>query len=288
LNKEAVYLAVKGALVLGCGINLQSSFDRKHYFYKDLPSGYQITQQYRTLKTHLQLTAEPLAVNGSVPVNPADDKTGALKSPFILAISRVQLEQDTAKTTSIPINGTPNSTALLTQSPLTKFLLDHNRASIPLIEIITPPILHSAAAAATAFAKVAEILRATGVTTGDLHWGAMRCDVNVSLGLRSPRTEIKNLFSVSAVRDAARAEIDELVQKFENDVPIEACTKAWDGDHVRFLRAKKGEEDYRYRHREMGVDGVGIYRMRIYLRCDYRGNLLSRRGRRYRLSQSTF
>jgi Asp-tRNA(Asn)/Glu-tRNA(Gln) amidotransferase B subunit len=75
----------------------------------------------------------------------------------------------------------------------------------------------------------------------------MRCDVNVSLGLASPRTEIKNLFSVSAVREAARAEIGELVRKYENDVPIEACTKAWDGVHVRFLRPKKGEEDYRYR-----------------------------------------
>ena len=70
--------------------------------------------------------------------------------------------------------------------------------------------------------------------------------MNVSLGLESPRTEIKNLFSVSAVREAARAEIEELVRKYESQEPIKACTKAWDGVSVRFLREKKGEEDYRY------------------------------------------
>jgi aspartyl-tRNA(Asn)/glutamyl-tRNA(Gln) amidotransferase subunit B len=268
LNKEAVYLAVKGALVLGCGINLQSSFDRKHYFYKDLPSGYQITQQYRTLTKCISANRDPLAVNGSVPVNPSDDATGTLKSPFILPISRVQLEQDTARTTStpvlhdedyttsplVPVNGTRTAKPFLEQPPLMQFLLDHNRASIPLIEIITPPILHSAAEAATAFGKIAAILRATGVTTGDLHWGAMRCDVNVSLGLGSPRTEIKNLFSVSAVRDAARQEIEELVSKWRKGLPIDACTKAWNGVKVRFLRMKEEEVDYRYQSTRFWVD----------------------------------
>lgn len=196
-----------------------------------------------------------MAVKGSVPVNPTDDTTGHLASPFILAISRVQLEQDTAKTTSIPINATDDASALLNQTPLSQFLIDHNRSSIPLIEIITPPILRSPAEAATAFAKVAEILRATGVTTGDLHWGAMRCDVNVSLGLNSPRTEIKNLFSVSAVRDATRYEIEELVRMYEAKVPIEPSTKSWDGIAARFLREKKGEKDYRYRIRILAVLG---------------------------------
>jgi len=250
LNKEAVLLAMKGALALGCMINRRSSFDRKHYFYKDLPSGYQITQQYRIPpQSRPKLTKEPLAVSGSVPVNPTDDTTGQLTVAFILGITRVQLEQDTAKTTSIPINGKEEATALLNQAPLSQFLIDHNRSSIPLIEIITPPILRTPAEAAAAFAKVAEILRAAGVTTGDLHWGAMRCDVNVSLGLNSPRTEIKNLFSVSAVRDATRYEIEEQVRMYEMNVPIEASTKSWDGVAARFIRAKKGEKDYRYIHR---------------------------------------
>ena len=215
-------------------------------------------------------------------MNPADDTTGQLTSAFILSITRVQLEQDTAKTTSIPVNGKEEATGLLNQSPLSHFLIDHNRSSIPLIEVVTPPFLRTPTEAAAAFAKVADILRAAGVTTGNLHWGAMRCDVNVSLGLNSPRTEIKNLFSVSAVREATRYEIEEQVRMYGMNIPIEATTKSWDGVAARFIRAKKEEKDYRYiqrppvqRVRRSVNVGLGTCPTGIYPRWCYRKSSLS-------------
>ena len=131
-------------------------------------------------------------------------------------------------------------------SPFEKFLLDHNRSSIPLIEIITPPVLTTAHQAATAFSKIAEILRATGSTTADLHLGAMRCDVNVSLGYNSPRTEIKNLFSVRAVRDSCTYEIEQQIRLYEQNEDIVQSTKTWNGEKTVLLRQKEGEKDYRF------------------------------------------
>jgi aspartyl-tRNA(Asn)/glutamyl-tRNA(Gln) amidotransferase subunit B len=267
LNKEAVLLAVKAALALGCTINHQSSFDRKHYFYKDLPSGYQITQQYSTSLSLMPLIVDPLAVNGSIVIAKCDDTTRQLREHFVLPITRIQLEQDTAKTIiTPPVNSRSICIEqILFSPPFGRILLDHNRASIPLVEIITPPSLTSPHQAATAFAKVAEILRATGTTTADLHLGAMRCDVNVSLGLGSARTEIKNLFSVRAVRDSCSYEIAQQIRLFESGEQMEQCTKTWDGIKTITLRVKEGEKDYRYFPNSNGLR-VDIYLMRIFLR----------------------
>jgi Asp-tRNA(Asn)/Glu-tRNA(Gln) amidotransferase B subunit len=84
-----------------------------------------------------------------------------------------------------------------------------------------------------------------GVTTADLHLGAMRCDVNVSLGLKSPRTEIKNLFSVRAVRDSCAYEIGQQIRAWEEKIPIVQSTKTWNGLKTVTLRTKEGEKDYR-------------------------------------------
>ena len=237
LNKEAVLLAVKAALALGCKVSNRSSFDRKHYFYKDLPSGYQITQQYRMLLLMAFLKVDPLASNGKIGIHPADDTTGNLQTPFLLPITRVQLEQDTAKT---------NTETLTTHK---RSYIDFNRSSIPLIEIITPPVLTSAYQAATAFAKIVEILRATETSTADLHHGAMRCDVNISLGLNSPRTEVKNLNSVRAVREACLFEIAEQTKLYLNPETREQLvqsTKTFRDGKTITLRTKHGEKDYRY------------------------------------------
>ena len=189
---------------------------------------------------------DPLAVQGSVAIARGDDSTHQLTEDFILPISRIQLEQDTAKTTkpSTPTTTPDSQTSRLTAT-FQRLLLDHNRSSVPLIEIITPPTLTSPHQAATAFAKVAEILRATGVTTADLHLGAMRCDVNISLGLSSARTEIKNLFSTRAVRDSCAFEIQEQIRMFQNNQKIEQCTKTWSGRDTVMIRKKEGERDYR-------------------------------------------
>ena len=96
-------------------------------------------------------------------------------------------------------------------------------------------------------AKVAELLRATGTSTAELHRGEMRCDVNISLGLNSSRVEIKNLNSVSAIRDACFYEIGQQIeQSVNNKVPITPATKRWTGEVTEIIRKKEGEQDYRY------------------------------------------
>ena len=201
---------------------------------------------------------DPLAKDGRIGVHKRDDTTKQLTEDFVLPITRIQLEQDTAKTTTFqqlfnhdPLEEQSNAEEdrLLQVKEVRqvqeKILLDHNRSSIPLIEIITPPVLTSPHQAATALTKVAEILRATGVATADFHFGAMRCDVNVSLGLNSARTEIKNLFSSSAVRDACSYEITSLVDLFHSQQEIVSQTKTWDGSKTVSMREKEGEKDYR-------------------------------------------
>jgi aspartyl-tRNA(Asn)/glutamyl-tRNA(Gln) amidotransferase subunit B len=179
---------------------------------------------------------DPLAVNGNINIQPSDDTTRTLKHLFHLPILRVQLEQDTAKTTDIP-------------SPISLIsLINYNRASTPLIEIITPPVLSSGFDAAAAFSKIIELLRVTGTTTGDLHNGAMRCDVNISLGREGERTEIKNLNSVRAVREACNYEIGMQVREYEESGRLVRLrtTKRWDGERTIVTREKEGEKDYRY------------------------------------------
>ena len=184
---------------------------------------------------------DPLASNGHLGVYRTDDTTKQLIEDFVLPISRVQLEQDTAKSLRLTDSQSQSDT-----DPLNTILLDHNRSSIPLIEVVTPPVLRTPHHAATAFAKVAETLRAIGVTTADFHYGAMRCDVNVSLGLSFPRTEIKNLFGIRAVRLACEHEIEKQVLQWRQNEPIRPLTKTWDGTQTVETREKHGEIDYRY------------------------------------------
>jgi len=182
---------------------------------------------------------DPLAVNGNINVHPSDDTTHTIENLFHLPIERLQLEQDTAKTTDI---SSPSFPKTITS------LINYNRSSIPLIEIITPPVLESGYHAGAAFGKIIELLRVTGTTTGDLYNGAMRCDVNVSLGRASQRAEIKNLNSVRAVREACNYEIATQTKEFlENGVLSQVrTTKKWDGEKTIVTRQKEGEKDYRY------------------------------------------
>jgi aspartyl-tRNA(Asn)/glutamyl-tRNA(Gln) amidotransferase subunit B len=188
------------------------------------------------------LTLDPLAVNGNINIQPSDDTTRTIKHIFPLPIQRLQLEQDTAKTSDIP--SSPPSTN--EPQPLTS-LINYNRSSVPLIEIITPPVLQSGYHAAAAFSKIIELLRVTGTTTGDLHNGAMRCDVNISLGRKPQRTEIKNLNSVKAVREACNYEIEVQTREFLERGVLDTVrtTKKWDGQKTIITREKEGEKDYR-------------------------------------------
>lgn len=240
-QKETLLPALRGALALNCAIQRMSSFDRKHYFYQDQPAGYQITQYY-----------EPFARDGHMTLYAHDFPPGAAPAecPITIGIKQVQMEQDTAKTV---------------QQPPSTHLLDFNRVSHPLIEIITLPQIHDPTVAAVCVRKIQTILKTVNACTAGMEMGGLRADVNVSIRERNgqapegshsyhgvtglgQRTEIKNLASVKAVEDAIIAERDRQIDLLEGGGAVEGETRGWTlgSKTTRRLRGKEGEIDYRY------------------------------------------
>lgn len=239
-QKETLIPAIRGALALNCTIQKRSSFDRKHYFYQDQPAGYQITQYY-----------EPFARDGHITLYPHDFPVGhAPAEPITIGIKQVQMEQDTAKTV---------------QQPPSTHLLDFNRVSHPLIEIITLPQIHDPTVAAVCVRKIQTILKTVNACAAGMEVGGLRADVNVSICERNSkpaggghsysgvtglgqRTEIKNLASVKAVEDAIIAERDRQIELLESGGVVEGETRGWTlgSKTTRRLRGKEGEIDYRY------------------------------------------
>lgn len=240
-QKETLIPALRAALAFNCTVQHRSSFDRKHYFYQDQPAGYQITQYY-----------EPFARDGNLVLYPHDFPPGAAphQDPIEIGIKQIQMEQDTAKTV---------------QQPPSTHLLDFNRVSHPLIEIITLPHIHDPVVAAVAVRKIQTILKAVNACTTGMELGGLRADVNVSVRDSSKdnpndthayhgvtglgqRTEIKNLSSVRAVEDAIIAERDRQIDILENGGKIEGETRGWTlgSKTTKRLRGKEGEIDYRY------------------------------------------
>lgn len=229
--------ALRAAIALNCEIQPVSKFDRKHYFYQDQPAGYQITQYY-----------EPFARNGYVDLYNYDGIAPEDGEKVRIDIKQIQLEQDTARSQEHP--------------PSTQ-LLDFNRVSHPLIEIITLPQIHTPATAAACVRKIQSILQSCGAVTTGMELGGLRADVNVSVrrrvdapgthqyyGVRGlgQRTEIKNLSSFNAVEDAISAEKNRQIAVLENGGLIEGETRGWTigSTETRKLRSKEGEVDYRY------------------------------------------
>lgn len=240
-QKETLIPALRAALALNCEIQHKSSFDRKHYFYQDQPAGYQITQYY-----------EPFARDGHITLYPHDFPAGACPEdgPVTIGIKQVQMEQDTAKTV---------------QQPPSTHLLDFNRVSHPLIEIITLPQLHHPVTAAVLVRKIQTILKTVNAVTAGMEMGGLRADVNVSVkqkdvqskinvysyhgvGALGQRTEIKNLASVKAIEDAIIAERDRQIDLLENGDAVQGETRGWTlgSKTTKRLRGKEGEIDYRY------------------------------------------
>ncbi|KAF9695006.1 hypothetical protein EKO04_006721 [Ascochyta lentis] len=238
---ETLLPALRAALALDCTIQPKSSFDRKHYFYQDQPNGYQITQYY-----------EPFATDGHITLYPHDFPAGSAPEdgPIKIGIKQVQMEQDTAKTV---------------QQPPSTHLLDFNRVSHPLIEIITLPHIHDPLVAAACVRKIQTILKTVDACTAGMDMGGLRADVNVSIRERGQpssdsdlsyagvtglgqRTEIKNLASVKAVEDAIIAERDRQIELLENGGAVEGETRGWTvgSKTTKRLRGKEGEIDYRY------------------------------------------
>ena len=221
INEECVKQAVRTGLGLNARINLHSVFDRKNYFYPDLPQGYQISQ-YKS----------PIVGEGEVVVELAGGETATI------GIERLHLEQDPAK-------------MLHDQSPSMSFI-DLNRCGVALMEIVSKPDIRSSEQARAYVAKLRSILRYLGTCDGDMEKGNLRADVNVSV--RKPgealgtRCEIKNMNSIAFIGQAIEYEARRQIDILEDGGTIDQETRLFDPDRgeTRSMRSKEEAHDYRY------------------------------------------
>lgn len=221
LNGYCVEQAVKTGLGLNAAINRSSVFERKNYFYPDLPQGYQISQ-YK----------HPIVGEGVIEIDLAD---GVVKT---VRIERLHLEQDAGK-------------SLHDQHP-SKTYVDLNRAGVALMEIVSHPDIRSAEEAGAYLKKLRSILRYLGTCDGNMEEGSLRCDVNLSV--RKPgepyrtRCEIKNVNSIRHVMQAVEYESQRQVEVYESGGTIRQETRLWDPKlgETRSMRSKEQAHDYRY------------------------------------------
>ena len=222
LNEQAVAMAVKFGLAIGADINLRSIFDRKNYFYPDLPKGYQISQ-----------FATPIVGRGQIVVHLEDG------SARTVGITRAHLEEDAGK----PVHDLfPGQTGI-----------DLNRTGTPLLEVVSEPDMRNAAEAAAYFRQMHTLVRYLKICDGNLAEGSMRCDANVSVrpsgsDALGERTEIKNINSFRFVERAINFEIQRHIEVLESGGSIERETRLFDPekDETRSMRGKEMSEDYRY------------------------------------------
>lgn len=221
LNEFCVEQAVKTGLGINGSIKNFSVFDRKNYFYADLPQGYQISQFYH-----------PIVEGGHIDIETED------KEPKRVNITRIHLEQDAGK-------------SIHDQSP-TESYIDLNRCGIALMEIVTDPDIRSSFEAAELLKKLRSILRYLGTCDGNMDKGSMRCDANVSI--RKPgdklgtRCEIKNLNSIKNVTKAIEYEIERQISVIESGGTIDQETRLFNTEtgETKTMRSKEDAQDYRY------------------------------------------
>jgi aspartyl-tRNA(Asn)/glutamyl-tRNA(Gln) amidotransferase subunit B len=225
LNQAVVEKAALLAAAMHAEIQPVSYFDRKNYFYPDLPKGYQISQYDR-----------PLARGGYLDLPMPE---GYIRR---VTIHKLHIEEDAGKTKNE--NG--------------RRWIDFNRCGVPLVEMVTGPDLRSADEAAQYIIRLRQLLRWLDVSEADMEKGHLRCDANVSIRLKgvdhlNPKTEIKNVNSIVAIRASIEAEVERQIQQVEAGRRIEAWTLEWDEeggpDHsgvLRKMRSKETEADYRY------------------------------------------
>lgn len=222
LNKECVNMGILTGLALNCEIPSRCKFDRKQYFYPDLPKGYQISQY-----------DEPICVNGHLDINGKR-----------IGITRAHLEEDAGKLVHAGANGLAGSTYSL---------VDLNRAGTPLLEIVSEPDMRSSEEAKNYMEELRNIVRYIGVCDGNLEEGSMRCDANISIMPKrskefGTRAEIKNVNSFAALQRAIEYEIERQIEIVEEGGQVVQETRLWD-DNARETRSMRGKEDahdYRY------------------------------------------
>ncbi len=231
LNEKVLEYAVKAALALNLQVAEHSKFDRKQYFYPDLPKNYQISQY-----------DEPIAENGWIEVEVAEKgKDTYLK---MIGIERLHMEEDAGKLVHAGSDRLAGST---------HSLVDYNRAGVALAEIVSKPDLRTGREAAEYASEIRRIMRYLGVSDGNMQEGSLRCDVNISVrrGPDEPfgvKVEIKNMNSFSAIQKACDYEIARQIKAIEAGEPIRQETRLWDESKqlTKSMRSKEGSSDYRY------------------------------------------
>ena len=221
INEECVAQAVRTGLGMGAHINLVSRFDRKNYFYADLPQGYQISQ-----------FAHPIVGAGNVEIELSDGTTKTI------GVTRLHLEQDAGK-------------SLHDQDP-SKTYIDLNRSGVALMEIVSEPDLRSPEEAGAYLRKLRQLLRYLGTCDGNMEEGSMRADVNVSVRHAGEpfrtRCEVKNVNSIRFVTQAVEAEAKRQIGVWEDGGTVLQETRLYDPGRgeTRSMRSKEDAHDYRY------------------------------------------
>lgn len=225
MNEQAINWGIKTALALGCTINPCQRFDRKNYFYPDLPKAYQISQLFYPVGEHGNLEVDFLA---------ADRKT---KQEFAVGITRLHLEEDAGK--------------LIHEKDAT--LVDLNRCGTPLMEIVTEPDIKTPAEARAFMQELQRLVRSLGVSKADMEKGHLRVDANVSVRLIGQdalgvKVEVKNMNSFRFMEQALKFEIERQIAMLEKGERILQETRGWDEKTNATVsqRSKEGSVDYRY------------------------------------------
>jgi len=230
LNKEAIEQTILAGMLLNCTTPKISKWDRKNYFYPDMPKNYQITQ-----------FDQPLCDGGGVPLYdlayPKESQKKIKNPGKTVKLTRIHLEEDVAKSTHLGKNT----------------LIDFNRAGTPLMEIVSEPDIESADEAYAYLKSLQQILIYGDISDADMEKGQMRCDVNISLRKKESdplgaKIELKNLNSFSTIRRATLYEIERQAYELDQGIEQNQCTSRWDdsiGETV-VMRTKEDAHDYRY------------------------------------------
>jgi len=226
LNKEAVRQAVRAGILLGSTIAPVCKWDRKNYFYPDSPKNYQISQY-----------DQPICIGGSVEIELPGPSRNVMGAHRTVKLTRIHLEEDVGKLTHF----------------VSDSLVDYNRAGVPLLEIVSDPDLFSVEEVVAYLNSLKQSLVAAGISDCDMEKGQMRCDANVSVRpvgstTLGTRAELKNLNSISGVRNAVEYEIRRQVRAVSRGETIVQETRRWDAEAglTQSMRSKEEAHDYRY------------------------------------------
>lgn len=234
-NKRAIELCILMGLATNCNIASEIFFDRKHYFYPDLPKGYQISQYKK-----------PICSNGYVEV-PSGAK---------VELERIHQEEDVAKSTHHTESSTGKEYTLV----------DYNKSGVPLIEIVTKPNIRSSKDAKDFATKIRQIARYLNISDADMEKGQMRCEPNISVQEKgrweykdgkilpvgdyklNPKSEVKNIGSITAVEKAIEYEVERVIEEIEEGRELKQQTRGWNASRgiTEFQRSKETADDYRY------------------------------------------